>query len=381
MESAFDCNLPDNSTGSVILTPGIVSANGNSRMKQGNGDDMSKFLWVLACLLCTPGLVWAEPATATAVALHGTLEVRGARIVDQRGEVFSAAGPSLFWGNKGWMERADYGPDEYYNADVVAYVQREWNAPIIRIAMGSESRGGYIHDPEGRWDRITAVADAAIEQGMYFIVDWHSHRAEEHPVEAEAFFRRVARRYGSTPNLIYEIYNEPLDTTDWSSVIKPYSERVIRAIREIDPDNLIVVGTQTWSQDVDKAADDPIEGFDNLAYALHFYAGTHKQELRDKADYAMAKGLPIMVTEWGTVNANGDGGVDPDSSRAWLEWMRERGLSHCNWSLHSKREGASMLVPGSAPDADWGDENFTPSGLFVREAIRGWHPVDYAGAE
>jgi endoglucanase len=338
-------------------------------------------VWMLMSL-CRPGAASGLPAAGgTAVAIHGPLRVQAGRIVDQRGESVSLAGPSLFWGNQGWMERAEYGPDEYYNADVVAYVQREWNAPIIRIAMGSESRGGYIHDPEGRWARITAVADAAIEQGMYFIVDWHSHRAEEYPAEAVAFFQRVARRYGQTPNLVYEIYNEPLNTTDWSSVIKPYSERVIRAIRAIDPDNLVVVGTQTWSQDVDKAADDPIAGFDNLAYALHFYAGTHKQELRDKADYAMAKGLAIMVTEWGTVNANGDGGVDLESSRAWLEWMRERRLSHCNWSLHSKREGASMLVPGSPPDARWSDANFTPSGLLVREAIRGWHPVDYAGGE
>jgi endoglucanase len=343
-------------------------------------------------LLCT--LVWAltgvsRPAVAlglpstggTAVDVHGPLRVQAGRIVDQHDETVSLAGPSLFWGNQGWGDRAEYDPDAYYNADVVAYVQREWNAAIIRIAMGAESRGGYIQDPDGRWATIAAVAEAAIGQGMYFIVDWHSHRAEQHPAAAVAFFQRVAKQYGEAPNLIYEIYNEPLNTTDWSSVIKPYAERVIRAIREIDPDNLIVVGTQTWSQDVDKAADDPIEGFDNLAYALHFYAGTHKQELRDKADYALSRGLPLMVTEWGTVDATGDGGVDLQSSLAWLDWMRERRLSHCNWSLHSKREGASMLAPGSRPDAEWTDANLTPSGRFVRGAIRTWHPVDYTGAE
>jgi hypothetical protein len=348
-----------------------------------------KSVFVLSCLLAAAGPVCAQqpagagnlPAAGTAVAMHGALSVRGNRIVDQGGTAVSLAGPSLFWGNKGWMERAEYGPDAYYNADVVAYVQREWNAAVIRIAMGAESRGGYTHDPEGRWEKITAVADAAIAQGMYFIVDWHSHRAEENPGAAVAFFRRVANRYGGTPNLIYEIYNEPLDTTDWAKVVKPYSEHVIRAIRELDPDNLIVVGTQTWSQDVDKAADDPIEGFDNLVYALHFYAGTHGKKLRDKADYALSRGLPIMVTEWGTVNANGDGGVDLESSREWVAWMRERNLTHCNWSLHSKREGASMLAPGSPPNADWTDDNLTASGRFVRNVIRGWHAVDYAGAD
>jgi len=349
----------------------------------------AQFYFVLGCLLTAaaparalpPGGSESAPPAGSAVALHGALSVSGSQILDRDGQAASFAGPSLFWGNKGWMERADYGPDAYYNADVVARVRRDWNAAIIRIAMGSESRGGYIGDPDGRWAKITAVADAAIAQGMYFIVDWHSHRAEQNPDEAVAFFQRVARRYGETPNLIYEIYNEPLNTTDWATVIKPYSERVIRAIREIDPDNLIVVGTQTWSQDVDKAADDPVEGFGNLVYALHFYAGTHGRKLRAKADYALARGLPIMVTEWGTVDANGDGRVDLASSREWLDWMRERNLTHCNWSLHSKREGASMLAPGSPPDAKWTDANLTESGRFVREVIRGWHAVDYAGAE
>jgi len=334
-----------------------------------------------AVLVLLSAPVFGDSSGATAVEVHGALSVKGNRIVDHSGQPVSLAGPSLFWGNTGWKGRAEYGPDEYYNGDVVAYVQREWNAPIIRIAMGAGSRGGYVDDPDGRWDKIAAVSNAAIEQGMYFIVDWHSHHAEDLPDAAIAFFQRVALAWGDTPNLIYEIYNEPLDTADWSRVVKPYSERVIAAIRELDPDNLIVVGTQTWSQDVDKAADDPIEGYDNLAYTLHFYAGTHAQDLRDKADYALDNGLALMVTEWGTVEATGDGGVDADETMAWVEWMRERQLSHCNWSMHSKREGASMLAPGSPPDANWTDANFTESGKLVRGIIQDWHEVDYAGAD
>ena len=318
-------------------------------------------------------------AARTAIDVHGTLSVEGNRIVDNAGRPLSIAGPSLFWGNEGMGQRADFPPDAYYNAAVVRWARREWNAPIIRIAMGAESPGGYIDGPDGRWAKIKAVADAAIAEGMYFIVDWHSHHAEDHPEEAVGFFRRVAAAYGDTPNLIYEIYNEPLDTADWSTDIKPYAETLIRAIRDVDPDNLIVVGTQTWSQDVDKAADDPIEGFTNIAYALHFYAGTHKQALRDKALYAIGKGLALMVTEWGTVNANGDGDTDVEETRRWMEFLREHQLSHCNWSLHSKEEGASILTRSSRPDANWTDANLTGSGRLVRDIIRGWHEHDYAG--
>jgi endoglucanase len=318
-------------------------------------------------------------SSQTAVEYHGALAVKGNRIVDQQGYNTSFAGPSLFWGNKGWAQKGHFGPDDYYNADVVAYVQQDWNAPIIRIAMGAESRGGYIKDPVGRMQKIQAVANAAVEQGMYFIVDWHSHHAEDNIEQAIDFFKKIANQYGHTPNLIYEIYNEPLANTDWDTVIKPYAEQVISAIRKIDKDNLIVVGTQTWSQDVDKAADNPILGFDNLAYTLHFYAGTHKQKLRDKASYALKKGIALMVTEWGTVNANGDGEAHIAETKRWMDFMRANDLSHCNWSLHSKKEGASMLKPDSKPDAKWTDHNLTTSGVMVKGIVKNWHLLDYAG--
>jgi endoglucanase len=319
-----------------------------------------------------------EPVTS-AITAHGELSVAGNRILDSSGHAFSVTGPSLFWGNKGWTDKASFGPDEYYNADVVAYLRREWNAPIIRIAMGAESPGGYIQDPEGRWQKIAAVADAAIDEGMYFIVDWHSHHAEDHTQAAIAFFERVANTYGQHPNLIFEVYNEPLNTTDWATVIKPYAEQVIAAIRAIDKDNLILVGSQTWSQDVDKVADDPIEGYSNIAYTLHFYAGTHGQGLRDKAQYALDNGIALLVSEWGSVNATGDGAADVEETQRWVEFMRVNELTHLNWSMHSKEEGASILAPGSPPDANWTDENFTTSGLLFRDIVRGWHRFDYSG--
>ncbi|MEM9058247.1 MAG: glycoside hydrolase family 5 protein, partial [Pseudomonadota bacterium] len=279
----------------------------------------------------------------------------------------------------GWGDRAAAEPSDYFNGAVVGYVRRAWNAPLIRIPMGVETPGGYLEDPDGRWQRIAAAADAALAEGMYFIVDWHSHHAEDHPDAAVAFFERVAKRYGASPNLIYEIYNEPLRETDWSTVIKPYAERVVAAIRGLDPDNLIVVGTQTWSQDVDKAADDPLTDVDNVAYALHFYAGTHGRKLRAKARYALERGLPLVVTEWGTVAANGDGAVDVESTRRWMEFLRKERLTHCNWSLHSKQEGASILTLKAGPDARWDEGSFSESGRLVRGIVQGWHAVDYGG--
>lgn len=323
--------------------------------------------WMSVCALaCSfPSLA------ATAVGTHGSLAVRGTHIVDSSGEVVSFAGPSLFWNNNGW------GGEKYYTRDVVAYVQEHWNATIVRAALAVDAPGGYLSDPQGNTRKITTVVDAALARGMYVIIDWHSHHADQHPQAAIEFFTLMARRYGATPNVIYEIYNEPLPSTDWSTVIKPYAEQLIAAIRAIDPDNLIVVGTQSWSQDVDQAARDPIRGYDNIVYTLHFYAGAHGQRLREKALGALNAGLPLMVTEWGAVNADGNGPIDHDETRRWLDFLRTHQLSHCIWSLNDKREGASMLVRGTKPDARWTEKNFTPMGKFAREVIKGWATVDY----
>jgi|SRR5690554_342823 len=334
---------------------------------------LTRFLPVifLAAALCISLSTLAD----TAVEHHGQLAVKGNRIVDQQAQPVSLAGPSLFWSNTGWEA------DKYYNADVVSYIQQQWNAPIIRAAIGAGDNGGMLTHPEDNIAKAEAVIDAAIEQGMYVILDWHAHHAEDHVDTAIAFFQRFARKYAKHPNIIYEIYNEPLADTDWATVIKPYAKKLIAAIRAIDPNNLIIVGTQTWSQDVDKAADDPILGYDHIAYALHFYAGSHKDALRAKAQYALDQGVALMVTEWGTVNADGDGGVDRGSTEQWLKFIKDNQLSHTNWALNDKKEGASILKNGASADALWSDEDLTESGLYVKSIVKNWSAIRYSGAE
>ena len=158
----------------------------------------------------------------------------------------------------------------------------------------------------------------------------------------------------------------------WSNTVKPYSESVIAAIRAIDPDNLIIVGSPTWSQDVDVVAQDPIEGYANIAYTLHFYAATHGQYLRDKAKVALDNGLALFVTEWGTVSANGDGAVDQTEVDAWMDFLCEHAISHCNWALNDKVEGASALKEGASTNGGWSANDLTVSGSLVKGIINDW---------
>lgn len=318
------------------------------------------FLSVLALSLFNSKVISQTP-----VETHGALSVDKTKIVDKNGDVVSFAGNSLFWSNTGW------GGEDYYTSAVVSWLYEDWNSSIIRAAMGVDESGGYISDTTNE-AKVDTVVQAAIKTGIYVIIDWHSHYAQDYEDEAIAFFKKMANKYGSYDNVIYEIYNEPLNTTSWSSVIKPYAENVIAAIRAIDDDNLIIVGTSSWSQDVDVASGDPIEDYSNIAYCLHFYAGSHGESLRTKAKTALDNGIALFVTEWGSVNADGDGDVAESSVLDWMDFLCENDISHCNWAINDKSEGASSLVSDASVDGNWTDDDLTTSGKLVKSIINKW---------
>jgi len=297
----------------------------------------------------------------TVVDVHGLLQVNGNSIVDKNGDAVSFAGNSFFWSNDNW------GGERYYEPEVVSWLKKDWNTTIVRAAMGVEDPGGYLDNKTANKNRVKTIVDAAIDEGLYVIIDWHSHHAEDNTNEAVLFFQEMAELYGEHDNVIYELYNEPLDIS-WSNIIKPYAISVITAIRAIDPDNLIVVGTPEWSQRVDLAAADPITGFYNIAYTLHFYTIYHQQWLRDRANAALDDGIALFVTEWGSI---GYSLVDPEANK-WMTWCFDNKISHCNWAVNDKEEEWSILVPGASTSGGWGNDDLTDAGKLAKNIIMNW---------
>jgi endoglucanase len=277
----------------------------------------------------------------------------------------SISGNSMYWDI--------WGPEKYYNADVVKWLKNDWSSDIVRAAMAVDEEGkyGYKYHADTHKARVKTIVDAAVANNMYVIIDWHSHYAHLQRDAAVGFFREMAETYKNSPNVIFEIYNEPL-AVSWSNDIKPYAVAVIDAIRGTGANNLVVVGTPSWSQRVDEAANDPLSDKTNIAYTLHFYAGTHGQWLRDKASYALSKGIPLFVTEWGSVNADGNGGVNYGETDAWVAFMKANKISNANWALSDLNEGSAALTPGASINGGWSDSQLTASGKKAKDIIFHW---------
>lgn len=262
---------------------------------------------------------------------------------------------------------------QFYTQEVVKWLKDDFQVNIIRASMGIEDPGGYLENKAQEKAKIFTVIDAAIEEGLYVIVDWHSHHAQDYIEEAVIFFAEVAKKYGDRANIIYETYNEPLDTVSWTDTLKPYHETIISEIRTHDPDNIIIAGTRSWSQRVDEVIGNRLSDVNTL-YTLHYYAASHKQELRTIAQNALDAGIPLFVSEYGVTEYTGDGFVDVAEARIWWDFLDDNQISWCNWSIADKEESSAAVRPGASGNGGWPLDMLTPSGLLVREEIRAKNP-------
>lgn len=320
--------------------------------------------WLIALLL-VPALLATAPNAAhgkTPVAEHGQLSVKDGRIVNQHGVPPQLRGLSFSW--------SIWQGEKYYNRSVVDWIMSDFKVDLIRLSMAIEPKGGYLDNETVQKNRITMLVDHALKRGIYVIIDWHDHHADKNLEASKKFFSEMAERYKGHPNIIYEIWNEP-EEHSWE-VIKAYSEQVIPVIRAHDPENLIVVGSPRWDQNVDVTAQDPITAFKNLAYSFHFYASdpNHQEQLKQRAERAMQAGLPLFVTEWGVGEANGDGVFDRQRTDSWVEWMEKHQLSWANWNITDKDETTALLMPGAPAEGKWKQAELSENGQYMRALLR-----------
>lgn len=347
---------------------------------------MKRFAVLTSCFLLAICLS-AAAADRTPVERYGQLSVVGNRLVSTKtGKPVQLRGMSFFW------SMAGEGRD-YYNADVVNWLADDWKVNVVRAAMGVDenwgagSTGYLAGDKSGtvsNKQRVFDVVDAAIARGIYVIIDWHSHTANQNTAKAKEFFEEMATKYKDKPNVLYEIFNEPQNggmgtsiATFWANTVKPYSQTIVSAIRAIDPNNIIIIGTPSWCQDVDIATAAPLDG-NHLVYTLHYYSATHREPLRDKARIAMnTNGKAIFVSEFGVCKSDGKDTLDLTEADKWFKFLDSNVVSYANWSIANKAEAASALKSTVKKfDGKWTADDLTRSGTYIRNKLIAAHEAD-----
>lgn len=319
---------------------------------------MKKILFVLFASFCMANAFADGP-----VKRWGQLQVKGAQLCDQAGNPVVLRGISIGWHNL-WPR--------FYNRQAVKWLVDDWGATVIRAAMGVKIEDNYLENPEFALSCITPVIESAIKNDAYVIIDWHAH--DLYTKEAKDFFGQMAQKYGKYPNVIYELYNEPVEDT-WED-LKVYAKTVIDEIRKYDPDNIILMGCPHWDQDIHLVAESPIENVSNVMYTVHFYAATHGDYLRDRMEAAVKGGLPVFVSECGGTEASGDGKLSPEEFQKWVDVMERNKVSWVCWSLSDKNETCSMLLPRAKSTGEWTEDVIKPWGKIARDAIRKYNAAN-----
>lgn len=296
----------------------------------------------------------------------GKLHVEGINICDENGRVVQLKGLSTH--GIAWFP-------QYIDKELFSEFRNEWNCNIVRIAMYSDEYGGYANggDKAALKKLVKDGVNFATENDMYVIIDWHilaDSDPNRHKEEAKEFFSEMSKLYANNNNVLYEICNEPNGGTDWGT-IKKYAEEVIPVIRSNDEDAIIIVGTPTWSQEVDKAAKDPIRDYSNIMYALHFYADTHKDDLRNRMVAALKDGLPIFVTEYGICDASGNGAINEAEAAKWMSVMNEYKISSCAWNISNKSETSAIFASWTSKTHGFSDEDLSSSGKWIYSMLTG----------
>ena len=269
----------------------------------------------------------------------GKLKVVGKQLTDGKGNKIILKGVSTH--GLSWFP-------QYVDKKLFKEFKENWSINTIRLAMYTDDYNGYCVGGEDNKKTLKKVVKEGVKYAtdldMYVIIDWHvlnDQNPNKYKEQAIDFFREMSKEYANYDNVIYEICNEPNSGTTWND-IKAYANEIIKVIRKNNPDAIVIVGTPTWSQDVDIVADSPLD-YDNVLYALHFYANTHGQFLRDKLQVALDKGLPIIVSEFGICDASGQGAVNVPEADKWMEMLNDNSISYCVWNISNKGETCALI--------------------------------------
>lgn len=343
-------------------------------MKKTSKKICTSLLIIILCFVSLPASLFppsalthaASAAVQTPLARYGRLKVSGSQLVNSQGNAIQLKGVSTH--GLSWYP-------QYVNKKSFQTLRDQWGVEVIRLAMYTAEYNGYCTGSTQNQKDLRNLIDKAVtycdDLGLYVIIDWHilsDSDPNTYKKQAKAFFKTMAKKYAKHKNVIYEICNEPNGSTSWNQ-IKSYAKTIIQTIRSQDKHAVIIIGTPTWSQDVDTAAAAPIKD-SNLMYAFHYYASTHTEDYRKKLQAAVDAGLPVFVSEFGICEASGGGTVSMTKADRWMKLLDKNKISCIAWNLSNKDETSALISSNCTKTSGWKRSELSETGKWVYDMLR-----------
>ena len=121
---------------------------------------------------------------AQSVKKHGQLKVQGTQLTDQYNQPVVLNGMSFGW--------SCFHP-RFYTAAAVRWLHKDWKCNVVRAALGVEPERGYLKDSAKSKQLIKTVVETAIDEGIYVIIDWHSHNINLNEAKGFLNFSHISK--------------------------------------------------------------------------------------------------------------------------------------------------------------------------------------------
>ena len=207
-------------------------------------------------------------------------------------------------------------------------------------ASNNEYAKGYVDSIAETRAHIEEIVSYCVELGLYVILDWHMHAtnsyADMYETEAIDFFTYYSDKYKDTPNVFYELANEPYSIT--ATELITFISKVRPVILANNPTAIMLCGN----------AKEGIETFYTKLVAAGYtdiFVCPHSYGESVKVQYSkwFNNGYPLFVSEWGNSNGFGDGEGNDAATTDLLEWLHETGVGTCFWKYTDQTMTTSIL--------------------------------------
>ena len=214
----------------------------------------------------------------------------------------------------------------------------------LKTQLFSASKGeyaiGYVAAVDETRAHIEEIVSYCVELGLYVILDWHMHAtksyADMYETEAIEFFTYFSAKYKDTPNVIYELANEPYSIT--AAELITFISKIRPVILANDPDAIMICGNasggiETFYTKLVQA------GYTDIFVCPHSYGESVKAQYNKWFD----SGYPLFVSEWGNSNGYGDGEGNDAATTDLLSWLNENCVANCFWKYTDQKMTTSIL--------------------------------------